>query len=132
MKWSEAIKNLDTSPENEAFVDIEPIAKAVGISFYYVDQNWLKKFWITKWLCTDTYVGLAVYTLDGEPVAISTQTGRKMDEHISFLSEAAFKKVQEFIYKLWRAELEEEPSEFVNLEEDISPSWFENAAPSVA
>lgn len=43
---------------------------------------------INTWLCTDQYVGLEILCLNGTPVALSWQTGRKSDRRVALLTPA--------------------------------------------
>ena len=74
------------------------------------DQR-LKYYFIKKWYCTDTYVGIRAYFLDDEFVAISTQSGRKMDEDFSFVSKELANKL-----KIYLRSLVEEVDEDIHLD----------------
>lgn len=49
--------------------------------------------WVVSWTCTDTRVGIAVYLLHREPVAVSLQFCRKCKEDLHFISEKAERKI---------------------------------------
>lgn len=57
-------------------------------------------FFIKKWYCTDSYVGIRAYFLDDEFLAISNQIGRKMDEDFSFVSESLANKLKIYLESL--------------------------------
>jgi len=63
--------------------------------FHYFDYEKctrLTEAYYVKWYCTDAWVGYKVYFLDREPVAVSSQEGRKCLERFLWLSrEAAIK-----------------------------------------
>jgi hypothetical protein len=55
----------------------------------------VEKYAIREWLCTDTHVGLYLYVVDGAPVCLSHQQGRKCYPEWSFLSKAAWNTVRQ-------------------------------------
>lgn len=128
MNWREAIEKVDKSGDNTGYANMERIGNAVNVSGWFdYDSDFdkrLKKHWIHCWLCTDTHVGLAVYCLDGEPVAVSVQTARKCDEEIEFLSIEAIEKVRQFMLTY----LSKEDPPLANLDKEIHSGWFEEKA----
>ena len=101
MKFKEAIEKIDKSKNNEEYVDIEKIAEALSMDFYQnPEQERLKSYWLTCWLCTDTWVGSRIYFLDDEAVCWSFQGGRKSDEEFSWFSKEAAEKTREYILSL--------------------------------
>jgi hypothetical protein len=98
----ELIYGVDRSPENTDWSDMELFAKALGMTEYYnadFSQR-VKKHWLAKWLCTDTWVGSAVFYMDDEPVAISRQSARRSDEEIEFVSKETAEKIRKYIVEL--------------------------------
>lgn len=91
MKIQDIIDAVDTTGNrNTDWVDWDRFSEILGIWNDSYDQEKFEKrltarFYAT-WLCTDTHVGGRVYYLDGEPVAVSWQPGRKWPEEIKFLS----------------------------------------------
>lgn len=136
MNWQEAIVSVDYSlPENNpkrGCTDSSPgeFAKALDIPYYNdwseVFDHRVQKFWITSWVCTDTRVGLALYKLDGIPVAVSHQSARKNDERIEFLSAADADRMRALIFDLLRAE-QSEPK-LCNLSQEIDADWWGRGA----
>lgn len=124
MKLKELIQRVDRSERNTDDAEVEDFA-----SMFNIQMSWehkfgerVKKHWIYNWMCTDTWVGLAAYYMDGEPVAVSFQSARKSDENIEFVSKEAGYKVRDFIVSLM--EPEEAPSFSVaDLEEDVGPGY---------
>jgi hypothetical protein len=100
MKVKDIIKHINKSKEFEQEISICSFAMEV-FDLHYIDfyneQNRLKCFFLTNWYCTDTYVGKRVYFLDGEPVAISNQIGRKYDEKFTWVSKEAYDKTKNYI-----------------------------------
>jgi hypothetical protein len=86
----ELIKNLNEKNITEP--SYEKLFGLFKLDFYYVDYDKLYKnerlkcYFIKKWYCTDTYVGLRAYFLDNELICFSNQAGRKMDEEFHFIS----------------------------------------------
>lgn len=73
---------------------------------------------ISKWLCTDTWVGSRVIFLDDEPVCISDQRYRKDDINFVFLSQEAADKTKAYLKSL--VEEPEEPGASVYSPEELS------------
>lgn len=104
MKLRELIQNVDRSTKNEDDADIDAFCQALDINEWL---GWNKEFdkrvkgyALTQWLCTDTHVGFNVYYMDDRPVAVSTQSARKSDVQISFVSVEAAQQVKDFILSL--------------------------------
>lgn len=121
-KLSEVFERVIKTEENERHVNAEELMQDLGIGGYL--SGWedgfarFKGYWITRWLCTDTWVGVTAYFLDGEPVATSVQTARKNDEQFFFISEEAVERVRMFIYSVMAQEEKRKPS-FVSLDHEI-------------
>lgn len=111
--------------------EIEPSWEKLAGIFNIFDLYWsedirLKCYFIKKWYCTDSYVGIRAYFLDDEFIAISNQIGRKMDEHFSFISEGLVNKLRLYLESLVEKEnnfniidekfLNEEISDFYKIE----------------
>lgn len=83
------------------YPNFERLAELFNIyELYYSDNERLKCFFIKKWYCTDSYVGVRAYFLDDEFVAISNQYGRKMSEEFSFISKDSINKVKKYLESL--------------------------------
>ena len=67
---------------------------------YWSDDTRLKCYFIKKWYCTDSYVGLRAYFLDDEFVATSYQQGRKFNEDFTFVSKEKAEKVRNYLISL--------------------------------
>lgn len=106
--------------------DIETFSSLFGISLYWNDEfsNRMLKHWVASWLCTDTRVGLAVYCLDKVPVAISTQSARKNEERIRFVSEEA--QIQ--VFKCVVSYMKGPDCDVLNMEDTVNPAWLHNVA----
>lgn len=98
IKWSTIIAEFDPKTAVETPPSFERLAQEVGIEMYDYDwerfEDHVKKYFVkdANWVCTDTRVGLAVYTLDGDIVAVSAKGARKNHEYVYFVSmEAAFR-----------------------------------------
>jgi hypothetical protein len=107
MKLSKAIANINKDDIDSCY-DVEVFNSALGLSYYcsYDDtiSQRLKYVFLTKWICTDTWVGTRVYLLDDIPVAISYQSGRKNPECVDFLSQADVVRMRNFIFSLMQAD----------------------------
>lgn len=125
--WREAIERLSEFPESpahfESLSECFPDRSLLWLIDYDEFDRHFKKHWIHSWICTDTQVGIAVLTLDGQPVAISQQPARKSDEEILFLSDEIAIKVRTVLEEL----CERIPSVRIlaKLDEKIDERWFE-------
>lgn len=105
--WADIIKSFDPSPLQPSPVDMYNICTLVGLSDLTYDDDddefdkHLTKYHIpdANWICTDTQVGLAVYVLDGEVIAVSGQRYRKSKEDIAFVSMESAWKFRQFAYQ---------------------------------
>jgi hypothetical protein len=64
----------------------EDLSKIFNLELYWSEDTRLKCYFIKKWYCTDSFVGLRAYFLDDEFVATSYQQGRKFNEDFTFVS----------------------------------------------
>ena len=69
----------------------------------------LTSAYVQVWYCTDTWVGVEAYYLDGEPVFITKQAGRKCDTFCEFASLEAHQKVRVYVENLIADSGSEEP-----------------------
>jgi hypothetical protein len=76
------------------------------------DSGRVEKYAIREWLCTDTNVGLYLYLVDGEPICIMHQRGRKSYPEWTFLSVDSHKKLKKLFDELRPVE---ESSDDVNI-----------------
>lgn len=135
MKWSEAIALIDPTIREPGCRYIDPIWEGDVGPFASLleiwDINWSEEFskrmlkhWVQSWICTDTRVGIAVYCLDGEVVAVSHQPARKSDEVIQFLSKPAAMQVTRVLLQL--REQQQGPEEYPLLDfESDAPDYSE-------
>lgn len=98
MTFREIANKIDKSEENTDSINFDGICEDLDISYCgWPRQERLKSYWITNWLCTDTWVGLKMYFLDDEPVCVGFQSGRKSDEQFSWFSKECSEKVRNYI-----------------------------------
>lgn len=122
MKLSELIRKVDRSERNSSSADVDDFSRALDLDdrmgWHDEFDKRVKGYFLIRWYCTDTWVGYRVYFMDDEPIAISSQTGRKSAEEIEFVSLEAAQKVKDFIKSL---ECEEEfnPT-LADMDEDIA------------
>lgn len=82
----------------------------------------LECYWLGSHRCTDTEVGLRCYILDGNPVSISMQKGRKCDEVFEWVSMEAFKTTHTFLLSLKEEDELPQPS-IIDMEEDLGEGY---------
>lgn len=103
MKLRDLIDNVDRAKKNADYVSLDELAEELDLSLEYVpeDRHRIRAYWLTRWLCTDSWVGLRVYGFeDGEgfsPFAVSMQTGRKCDENFHWFSQAHADRVRNYL-----------------------------------
>lgn len=105
LKLIEALKRVDRSKSNEAYVSVEVLCNAVDIEtdfMWEMDRHEeferrIKGYWLIHWLCSDTWVGLRALYFDGELAGVIEQTARKNDEIINFLSVDVTQKIRDFL-----------------------------------
>ncbi|MGV4321254.1 hypothetical protein [Bacillus mojavensis] len=122
MKLIDIVNKIDKSTQNEDEVNTESIGYELGLdNVPYADQDRIKCYWIGNWYCTDSYVGYRAYFIDNEPVAISTQLGRKCEENFHWFNLELATKVREYLMSLT---LEKELNiSICDVNEDIGDSY---------
>ena len=98
--WEQITKNVTTENKNSWFYPQE----LLNLFEIYdsIDSEKLKidKFWYHSWMCTDTYVGIAVYVFDGEILAISFKPYRKYNETYYFKDQESAQKLKKHLLEL--------------------------------
>jgi len=123
MKLIDIANKIDKSKKNESQVDTMEFSSEFNQEFDYVDQDRLKAYWIGNWYCTDSYVGYRMYFLDDEPVAVSTQTGRKGDEDFEWFSKELALKVRDYLISLMQKDKDELNIKLCDINDDIGESF---------
>lgn len=130
MKLRELMENVDLSSINETSGDLEDFSRELfesppyGWSGVFSDQ--VKGYYIQKWLCTDTWVGLIAYFWNGEPLAISWQSARKSSEEFKFVSVDVANRLRDFIREL--TESNDPKPTLVDLDEELGETYTVNWA----
>lgn len=123
MKIKDIINKVDKSKQFEDGVSLYDFANSefnLDIN-YYEEQKRLTSYFIGSWYCTDSFVGYKVYFFDDEPVAVSSQIGRKMDEEIEWISAESYNKVRDFIITF--LEHKDPNITLCNLDEELGDSY---------
>jgi hypothetical protein len=123
MRLIDIANRIDKSKENEDWVDIEELGNEFDVDVPYTEQNRIKCYWIGNWYCTDSYVGYRMYFLDDEPVAFSTQLGRKSDENFKWFNIESAKKVREYLISLINPVNEELNLAVWDINEEVGESF---------
>ncbi|MDD5151278.1 MAG: hypothetical protein PHC28_12530 [Flavobacterium sp.] len=102
MKLRYLIENLDKSPANEAYIDIDELAKEFGIyqDFFVESTERLQGYYLSKWNCSGSWIGQIAIFLDNEFVGYSSQDGRKSDKKYYFLNRVLCDKLKHYIISL--------------------------------
>lgn len=130
MNFNDIFASPDTMLEHRTWVEPNRLTDALDLGWVDYSEEFetrVEKFFVVgaNWICTDTRVGLAVYTFDGVPVAVSAQPARKSSEDIKFVTVEAAKKVREFILSLNVPTL----SVVTDMSEPLDNGWFEHRPP---
>ena len=125
MKMRDLINAVDRSEKNFTSADIDDFCRELNLNEYpgwnQQFEDAVKGYWLIKWLCTDTWVGYAVYYMDNEPIAISVQTARKNPTAYEFVSLEAATKLRKFILECL-GESEFTPT-IMDLDEETDPYY---------
>ena len=109
MKLIDMLLNVRKTPENEmdCYNGVAWLLDATTIPNYHnldydklQKQNRLKFYWLTCWLCTDTWVGSVVVYLDGQPTGLIKKPARKSDATGQFVSAELKKKTKTYLLEL--------------------------------
>lgn len=128
MKMHELFARINKGDQNHTDPDIDDWANAFDISVPWDSdaQDQLEKrlsgYWAVKWYCTDTWVGTILYFLDGEPLGISSQGGRKCGVEVSFVSEEMAEKLRQVLIELC---VPNKPNgvSLINMDEEVGESY---------
>lgn len=124
MTFQELFDSLDLTKLEPASYHVGVFEDALSTGTYF---GWSSDFGqrvqvipVNTWICTDTEVGLYVFFMDMQPVAVSYQSARRNDTSVYWLDEEAPNKMWEFIRSL-----EKEPSYIkLSLTEDVPALWL--------
>ena len=125
MKIIDIANKIDKSKRNEDWIDLSIFDYELDIQFnnYDVTQERLKCYWIGNWYCTDSWVGYRMYFLDNEPVAVSTQTGRKCNEEFEWFSKDSALKTREYLISLMTKDNDELNITLCDLNEELGEGY---------
>ena len=107
MNIIDAITRVDQSPDNSSYIG-DDFYTEFNFSQYDIDfddgqvEKRVTSFWLTRWNCTDTWVGARAYLFDGRPLAYSEQSARKNGENFEFVSKEIYEEVRQFLFTLTR------------------------------
>lgn len=122
MKVKELLARVDRQKQFEDSVDISSLASEMNLyGDYYKDQSRITAYFVGGWHCTDSTVGYRAYFFDDEPVAISSQVGRKCGEDFEWMSKEAYMKVRFYIGTLLEENVPEPP--MIDDNQDIGSTY---------
>ena len=122
MKIKDIVNSVNKSYANKSYVNIQNIAESMGIFDVWSDDERLSSYFIGNWNCSGTYVGYRVYFLDDNPVAITTQLGRKCSEVFEWLSIDAYNCVKKYLQSLQITE-EDDSISLAVLDQEIGETY---------
>lgn len=121
MKLITALKNVDKT-QHAQWIDADEVAQELGINRYDTPDNWydrVKGYFIARWMCTDTMVGVCAIYLDDNLVGFYNQVGRKCDKDYEWLDLNSVDKMKEVLL-----ENNCENFKFIDLSEEIAETHF--------
>lgn len=120
MNVEEIFNILDKEKTENKYPCYEKLAREFDFECFYTNceedskiQERLKCYSMITWYCTDTYVGMLAYALDGKLVCYSWQFGRKCETEFFFKDEESFCSLRDFI----KSFVPEKKPEFSTFEE---------------
>jgi hypothetical protein len=132
MHWMQLIAQLHDNittgtVKPSPWADIDSLCEAVGVDSYRIStsdeiQQAIQEYYVIDWICTDTRVGLSVYILFGEVVAVTSQPARKSSKVVQFISTETYLKVRTFLQSF----LSEDDVDVVDLYVDLDPGWLDH------
>lgn len=124
MKLIDILNRVDRSETNAdtGLAYNDRLFEALGLTCSYESseqlERRLKAYWLTRWYCTDTWVGTRVYFFDERPVAYSHQPARKSNERFYFVSQADAEALRSFLIQ-FQAQSPTDYEVIPNLDEDV-------------
>ncbi len=126
MKIKDIVQNVKKTKENRIVLSASELAKHVNLNEYdfeWKNQDRLVGYFLSTWYCTDSSVGIRVYFLDDQPVAISSQWGRKMGEDMEWLSKETYYKVKAYVESFRISKEEDDNIELSDPDQEIGESY---------
>ncbi len=116
MKLLTALQNV--KKDEPHWVSLAPLCEALGISEPWTNDfdDRLKGYFLKKWYCTDTWVGIQAIYLDDFLVAMTYQSARKNDPEVHFVSQATANKLRKVLTS-------HEPVKLIPKNEEIEPTY---------
>ena len=123
MKLIDALKNVKPDRSVQVHVDIESFASSLGIDIGYIDNvhDRLVGYYLTRWLCTDSWVGVKAVFLDDELIGYSVQEARKSEEDFFFTDVITREKAKNFVTSLILRE--DQPSNLMLPDAEIEETY---------
>lgn len=122
IKILDIVNRVNKTKEFQSDVDVATFAHDAlflsNLDSYKDYGDRLTSYYVIHWICTDTGVGVRIFFLDDEPVAIGVKTARRDDEDIEFLSKESYEKVKTYLLSL----IELNPS--IMKEDDVIQEYY--------
>jgi hypothetical protein len=109
----------------QTWIDADALYQELGIQggYWWIEMDDpLQKYWVSgyTWVCTDTMVGVAVYTLGDQIVGISFQSARKSTEEFYWATAASCEQVREYL--LSKVQAVEDAPRLIQWEQNVD-AW---------
>lgn len=100
MKLAEALTRVVRTKENDGGCEIEALMNALHLDRmpdWDAVETRLYGYWISRWFCSDTFVGCKALYLDDTLVGYTTQDARKSPVEVKFIDVAQAEAVREWM-----------------------------------
>lgn len=127
----DVILRIPRTNDNHMHVDPEDLQKDFDGIVDLCYMNWNKfnarfsSYWIRKWICTDSWVGTRLLTLDGVAVAIINQEGRKCSADVEYISKVKYNDVKRALLELSDEKEPEYEPEYVDMYQELDPYGYQ-------
>ncbi|KZX57769.1 hypothetical protein A3709_19290 [Halioglobus sp. HI00S01] len=124
MNLREVINMIDPATASNDWVDLEEIASELGLygGRFCVESSRISEAWVSKSLCTDTWVGMKAFYLDGEFALLSYQSARKSSVGYHWASPETKAKVFAYLVSLTAA-ADEDTTSYIDFEADMGEGY---------
>ena len=130
MTIKEIVKNIDISNNNDQWIDFETVGQDLNLSWEEIEDidgnknNLFRSEYISCHMCTDTFVGLEAFFLEGELVCLTHQSARKSEKQVvGWVSKDLAEKTKEYLKSLSTKVEKGLDIEILDLKEDLGVGY---------
>lgn len=130
MKIKDIIAKIKVEDHTMYRVDFETIGEDLGLSWEEIEEieesknERIRTEFVSCHYCTDEYVGLEAYFLDGELICLTHKAARKSNKQVvGWVSQELAQETKDYIKSISKKKDSVFEVEILNLEEDIGDSF---------